>query len=51
VCIEAICTAFPIPSSPSGLKGLFLGYNDLQGGFEELWNKCSGSAEELGILL
>ena len=29
MCIEAICGAFLIPSSPSGLEGLFLGYNGL----------------------
>ena len=28
----------------------FIGYNDLQGGFEELRRSGAGSAEELGIL-
>jgi hypothetical protein len=39
VCIEAICRAFPIPLGASlVLEGLFLGYKDLQEGFEGLWN-------------
>jgi hypothetical protein len=28
------------------VEGLLLGYNDLQGGFEELWKTGAGSAEE-----
>jgi hypothetical protein len=42
VCIEAICRAFSIPSGPFCLMGLFCGYNDLQEGFEGLWNTWLG---------
>jgi hypothetical protein len=38
VCAEAICRAFPSRQVPLALKGLFLGYNDLQEGFEGLRN-------------
>ena len=43
VCVEAICRAFTIPSGPLVLEGLFLGYNDLQEGFEGLWNTWLGA--------
>jgi hypothetical protein len=43
VCIEAICRAFPSRQAPLALKGLFLGYNDLQEGFEGLWNTWLGA--------
>src|SRR5688572_18668553 len=33
------------PGSPLALKGLFLGYNDLQDGFEELWNTWLGAGK------
>jgi hypothetical protein len=48
VCIEAICRAFPMPSGPSGPQGLFCGYNDLQGGFEGLWNTWLGAGIGIG---
>jgi hypothetical protein len=38
VYIEAICRAFPISLGTSCPQGLFCGYNDLQEGFEGLWN-------------
>jgi hypothetical protein len=50
VCIEAICRAVPILSGLSALKGLFLGYNDLQDGFEGLWNTWLGVGRGIGDL-
>jgi len=50
VCLEAICRAFPIPSGPSAPQGLFLGYNDLQEGCEEVWNTGAwGQQRNLGL--
>jgi hypothetical protein len=32
------------------VDGRFVSYNDVYGGFEELWNLREGSAEESGIV-
>ena len=46
--MEAICRAFPSRQAPLALKGLFCGYNDLQWGFEGLWNTWLGAGIGIG---
>jgi hypothetical protein len=48
MCVEAICRTFPSRRAPLVLKGLFCGYNDLQGGFEGLWNTWLGAGIGIG---
>jgi hypothetical protein len=46
MCVQTICRARPSLAAIWALEVLLLGYNDVQDGFEGLWNMCSGPADE-----
>jgi hypothetical protein len=51
MCVEAGLSHYYMCKVLRAVESLFIGYNDLQGGFEELWSIGDwGSAEESGLL-
>jgi hypothetical protein len=50
MCIEAGLSPRLVRQIRWAVNGSFVGYEDIQGGFEQLWMPGAGSAEEPGIL-
>ena len=48
MCIEAGLSRCLLSYVPWVVEGLFVGYKDVQGGFEELWNILTGGRQRNG---